>query len=141
MNITKTDKFNIDNAITFVKYSNLAYEDMENVKRTLPGEVRFFDKNDTQCIVHNMDDAVVFAFRGTESFQDVLVDINFIKCDWYGHEVHQGFFGALQEVYEDLFAIADECDDKDIYITGHSLGGALASLFAARLEIEEGIDY
>ena len=53
-------------------------------------------------------------------------------------DVHAGFQGEINKIWDDLnFTVAD-IQDRDIYITGHSLGGAMATICAKRLE-EEGI--
>jgi predicted lipase len=50
-------------------------------------------------------------------------------------QVHKGFWKALQAVWVDLCTVLAQVRDRQqpIYITGHSLGGALAILAAAQL--------
>ena len=56
-------------------------------------------------------------------------------ADWpHGGKVHQGFKDALEEVWLDLLPYIKQLDSKGrkIWMTGHSLGAALATLCASR---------
>lgn len=71
----------------------------------------------------------VIAFRGTEadSVQDIKTDISahLVQAPG-GGRVHKGFLAAYQLVEDLLIEDIKLAGDKPIYITGHSLGGALA---------------
>eukprot|EP00850_Spirogloea_muscicola_P015163 SM000114S24126 [mRNA] locus=s114:103585:110293:+ [translate_table: standard] len=98
---------------------------------------------------------IVVAFRGTEQtkLRDLLTDLNmvptgFIQAQSTGNcnpddgdiMVHSGFFSAYDSVRLRLLALLEsvvmpKSDDSGgkpwhVYTTGHSLGGALATLFA-----------
>lgn len=99
-------------------------------------------KGDTQVIwaQHRTEPWVVVAFRGTEFLddaRDVWTDANFPTVPFTAlgwGKVHGGFDGA----YRTASRLLDERLARlprgtHVWVTGHSLGGALASIFAAEL--------
>lgn len=94
----------------------------------------FFDCNGTQAYVMIGTDKTVVTFRGTEpdKVQDWVTDIRRSKVKHPFGKVHSGFDAALMNVWD---AITErlESNTAPLYITGHSLGGALATLAVAEL--------
>ncbi len=75
----------------------------------------------------------VLAFRGTEKdSRDIKTDLNLRFYSANGAKVHTGFQQAFRRVAPAINEALTSLGAFKLYITGHSLGGALA-LVAARL--------
>lgn len=106
--------------------------------------IKTFDSNGTQAILISTDKFITLAFRGTEatSIKDIKSDAKAIitKCD-SGGKVHSGFKDAFEEVAIEIQSTLDQekLASKPLFITGHSLGGALATIAAKKLKHTGGI--
>ncbi|MCC3375470.1 lipase family protein [Cohnella sp. REN36] len=85
-------------------------------------------------VLESADDAIV-AFRGTSSTSDWVSDAMAtqarFKCVRDGGLVHFGFNGIYESMRDEVLAAVRKISaSKRLYITGHSLGGALATLCA-----------
>lgn len=102
---------------------------------------------DTQAVVAACSSHVVVAFRGTRGGADILTDLKFRRTDFRagpegeaisGRRVHRGFLGALDSVWDPLHRavqrLAQAGPRRPVFVCGHSLGAALATLAARRLE-------
>ena len=100
--------------------------------------IETFDSNGTQAIIVANSDFAVLAFRGTEasSIKDIKADARAIAvaCP-SGGNIHSGFNDAYNEVGLDIQSRLNEPDLKNLplYVTGHSLGGALATIAAKKM--------
>ena len=80
-----------------------------------------------------------FAFRGTEpsKLNDVTADLKLMKnAATAGGKVHSGFQQEVNDLWMDVLAEIEHNQQlkvqKDIYMTGHSLGAAMATIAATR---------
>lgn len=107
---------------------------------------------DTQAVVMSNDKVVIVSFRGSELSSNgkispvkmiydwLLTDFNFFKkrIVWWGFgvKVHRGIYTAMDIAYDEMKNIIKSHlsgTDKKLWITGHSLAGGIAPLFAYRL--------
>ena len=100
-------------------------------------------------LVGESDDGIVVAFRGTlppsspnqgQMILDWASDLDAVLVvDALGlpGQVHQGFLSALNDLWSDMndviMPLTSGAPAKQIYVTGHSKGGAMAYLAALRL--------
>jgi len=134
--------FDLGVAHLLAQASQLAYEDHQTVRRRARElgfpHVSFCDVDDTQSFVCANRETTVVAFRGTEADQlkDWTVDVDFDLVDGpLGGKVHVGFYDALSNVWRMVDdQVRTVCNDqtKYLWVTGHSLGAAMAALAVAR---------
>lgn len=92
------------------------------------------ESGDVQILIVEHDGALVIAPRGTEKDAgDILSDIRFFP--WNDADIgpcHKGFLRATQAIWPQLRDILFE-NTLPVWFTGHSLGGAIAILSAAKM--------
>jgi len=125
------------------------YRDRDEVEKLLKdigyNEWAWFDKDGTQAFVCRKSNAneIFIVFRGTEpeEMKDILADAKaWRKPAREKGLVHFGFAQALDKVYDNIVRWIDEQkldDGYKITCTGHSLGAALATICASRLDAHE----
>ncbi|MFC1675233.1 lipase family protein [Candidatus Omnitrophota bacterium] len=119
--------------IKFEENETKKNELIESLKKANFSLNKVFDCNGTQAFLalREKDKMVILAFRGTEkdSLKDIISDLDarYYK-DENGEKSHKGFLKAFQYVEEEVRKSLDNLTDCALYITGHSLGGALAMI-------------
>lgn len=83
----------------------------------------------------------IIIFPGTASLRDWRTGAKILKTDWdsEGAMTHRGFAEAYRSVGSQIACWLDEYQAETVTITGHSLGGALATLCADVLQ-DMGLD-
>tara|TARA_B110000259_G_C13932692_1_gene369583 strand:+ start:226 stop:909 length:684 start_codon:yes stop_codon:yes gene_type:complete len=84
----------------------------------------------------------IISFRGTSSKADIFADLKiyrripeFFKKHKMQGRVHSGFLAQYESVRDQVHQMANVDTSTHIMVTGHSLGGALATLCALDLAI------
>lgn len=98
---------------------------------------KFFDVDGAQCHAVWNKKEYILCFRGTEpdELTDLLADLNAIPRGSMTHGwVHSGFRKELDKLWEQLVAHQKKHTGKKFYITGHSLGAAMATIATSRFE-------
>lgn len=130
--------FDWNSALSLALASLLSYRAEAEVKTTAVGtfgfqQCEFISVDDTQAFIAWTGDLVLIAFRGTESIGDWLIDLNILSSTRPYGVVHRGFLGAFQVVEQRLRQLLGGLAGRRLLLTGHSLGGALATVAAAEL--------
>ena len=122
--------------------SGLAYGEPSEVNKKFRKhgfyDTKFCNKRGAQCYVVWNDTDAVICFRGTEpkEMSDIKADLNAIQKQGLHNkgDVHGGFQGEINKLWDLIVEKINELKDHKIYITGHSLGGAMATICAKRLQ-------
>jgi len=99
----------------------------------------FYSVEGAQVHVAKNSDVIIIAFRGTEpkQFSDIKADLMaWKKRSRSVGQVHAGFKGEVDKLWADIRVSLGRKSGRNIYICGHSLGGAMATICASRLKSE-----
>ena len=158
--LDETKPGNPQNALFLSQACSLAYDDenkaVPNFRDQLGLRARLISVENTQVYLADNDKVLVIAFRGSQAptTLDGLKDWLLTNANNYlilpegrigtdfaaagvGARFHRGFMEALHVIWKPMFAEvtkALESNERTLWVTGHSLGGALALLAAWRLQ-------
>ena len=96
----------------------------------------FYSVEGAQVHIAKNSDKIIIAFRGTEpkQFSDIKADLMaWKKRSRSVGQVHAGFKGEVDKLWADIKVSLGRKSSRDIYVCGHSLGGAMATICASRL--------
>ena len=150
--------FSLVNAWWLAEASTLVYTNEAFVKQRFSKaglkRVKYFNRSGTQCFIAANNRFAIIAFRGSEIWKrnerfdpsqmiaDFKTNIDIRLSDWIrGGKVHTGFMTALESIWDDMQPEIKRLQDQGvlIWLTGHSLGAALATLAADRLQNVQGL--
>lgn len=118
------------------EFSRLAYADFTSALEPSLSSIGFhlvasFERDGTEAFLARGPDFAVLAFRGSDDLRAWTANVNILPASWRGGgEVHRGFAAALEVVWADVEAALSGVAGPLLF-TGHSLGGALATLAAS----------
>jgi triacylglycerol lipase len=134
-----------EQAWLFAKISEIAYLDPRdgvNAFADLGFDATFIDVNGSQAYWLKNDDDLVIACRGTEptEFADIASDLAAIpvpSSTGVG-KLHLGFKKSIDNIWPELHELANDYGKtRTVWCTGHSLGAAMATIVAYRLQRTE----
>lgn len=133
----------IEKCATMAQCAQIAYMDGKEAKPEYKKlgytTHKFIEKDGAQMHLVSNKEEIVLCFRGTEpkEFSDIKADLNALPDRAYNGEgfVHNGFQTEVDKIWDDvLSALAKmKTDGKSIYVCGHSLGGAMATIATSRM--------
>ena len=96
----------------------------------------FLDKENAQGHVACNDTEIIITFRGTQPSQlsDLLADLNTMPKKNGPGFVHAGFRKEARKLYDMVFEYIKTHPNRKIYVTGHSLGAAMATYMTQEIK-------
>ena len=130
---------NTEQLLEFARISATTYDNPKDSKSKFKALgytiVQFFDVDGAQGYLLKGANAHVLSFRGTEVTEksDVLADLKAGKnLEASGGKVHVGFKDELNKLWPAITVSLANIDT--LYVTGHSLGAAMATIAASRIQ-------
>ena len=129
----------LERSLLFARLSSISYRELEETSgkaKTLGfPTTKFYTKDGAQAYLFSNDNDLVIACRGTEPTQwaDIKSDINALPVrSETVSRVHKGFKDAVDELWPEI-EIDISNDKRNIWLCGHSLGAAMATIMTSRL--------
>lgn len=131
----------LEKSLLFAEISSFAYSSRGEAGQLanligLP-DVRYYDRDGAQAYVFANDTDTVVACRGTEpnEWNDIQADLDaaHAAAETVGR-VHRGFKREVDDLWPRLEQALVH-NEKTLWFTGHSLGGAMAAICAGRCKL------
>lgn len=102
------------------------------LKKLIPEfkEVHTFNKGSAQALIVETTNFNVIAFRGSDEVQDWIKNFTFFSKKQLGYSLHSGFLDITSRIFPHIHFQLSRIRPRPLFITGHSLGGAMAVVCA-----------
>ena len=149
--LANTHNFNIFNAWWLAEISRLIYHNNffndENIQLgcfnfEIIGYIENKNTSTHVAILKVIQDkpCLVIVFRGTDEVDDWNINLHAYQSSFDSRgKVHSGFKKAYLSIKDELHEYLNQCS-LPLFITGHSLGAALATLATSELQSNENLD-
>jgi len=88
-------------------------------------------EHDNACVyVFKNDKTIVFAFRGSNDIHDWVSNMHVEQVETLHGTIHSGFYKEYEKLAPLFEPDINSAESRTIFLTGHSLGGALAVISA-----------
>lgn len=150
-NLLRPEKsFNLETALQLSKLCSVSYEEPSVIQNGILNEgfknFHYIGLNDPwpKAIIAANDQYISVCFRGTKSSWDWLSNLEIMQVqvpivpNGKG-KVHKGIHRATMRRYDEIMTVLKGMQKqklRPIYLTGHSLGGGMAIIAAARMNHE-----
>ncbi|MDR1168128.1 MAG: DUF2974 domain-containing protein [Heliobacteriaceae bacterium] len=94
-----------------------------SVKSSKRSKINVFKSANFACAAFKKGDEIIIAYRGTDDIIDIITDSHFIA---------KKIPPSTKKAKEFYIKVKEKFPNHQIYVTGHSLGGAYAQIVAAR---------
>lgn len=136
--------FNLDTAVFLAEASSVAYSDSDKIDEWTGTagfeKSAYFDSGNVQGFWCASQESALLVFRGTSNPGQWLRDVRFLPAPYPWGHVHIGFRDGVAAVETFLAAFDTSARSvPHVWVAGHSLGGALAVIAAARLKVKTGV--
>ncbi len=139
--LSKTNEFSLDNAKWLLEFSYISYNDnlsfvKSEIEKTGFTLHKFINVTDHEAFIIYDEENLIVCFAGTELDEknDAINNLNFVKRKTELGGIYAGFYTVYKklkfQVYKEVISLQAN-KKRNIFWTGHSLGGCLAILFAS----------
>ena len=145
MEFKQDESFSWDNAYLLSQMALLPHSPKAEIKKAMTKwdfpDYHVIERKgiNPRAIIASKDDYLVVSFRGTDNLRETLADFVIITAETknsaFEGKVHKGFWKLYNNIRAELLAKVKlyAQGDKKIYVSGHSMGAAMAIFTAHEL--------
>lgn len=133
-----------ERSLLFAKLSSIAYSDETEAAKAAKKlgftQTEFYNRDGAQAFRFATKTDMVIACRGTQpsEFNDIKADLRAIPTiSETVSRVHKGFKSEVDELWPMIREDIEDATTKKVWVTGHSLGAAMATIIASRLCLDD----